>query len=167
MTVLQTSAAINSGNSGGALFLNNGDLIGIVNAKSSGTTSTGATIEGLAFAVPIDTAKPIIRDLMDYGFVTGRPQLGVSTTDSSFNTGWFSYVSYPVVKSIIPGSAAEKAGVQVNDIIISIDGHDINSSSELRATVNGYKIGDVITLTVMRGNETIDLTVTLLERTAP
>lgn len=165
MTVLQTSAAINSGNSGGALFLDNGDLIGIVNAKSSGTTGTGASIEGLAYAVPIDTAKPIIADLMDYGFVTGRPWLGVSTADSNYNTGWFSYVSYPVVKEVFEGCAAEKAGVQVNDIIIKIDGQDINSSSQLRATINSYKIGDTITLTVMRGNETIDLKVTLQERT--
>ena len=167
MTVLQTSAAINSGNSGGALFLNNGDLIGIVNAKSSGTTSSGATIEGLAFAVPIDTAKPIIADLMDYGFVTGRPYLGVYTQDSSYSMGWFNTLTYPVVMSVIEGSAAEAAGIQVNDIITKIDGKDINGSSALRATINTYNIGDTITVTVQRGNQAFDIQVTLLERTAP
>ena len=167
MTVLQTSAAINSGNSGGALFLDNGDLIGIVNAKSSGTTSSGATIEGLAFAVPIDIAKPIITDLMDYGFVTGRPQLGVATNDSSYSTGWFSTITYPVVMSLVEGGAAQQAGIQVNDIITKIDGKDINSSSALRATINTYNIGDTVTVTVLRGNQTYDIRVTLMERTAP
>ncbi len=166
MTVLQTSAAINSGNSGGALFLDNGDLIGIVNAKSSGTTSSGATIEGLAFAVPIDTAKPIIADLMDYGFVTGRPYLGVATADSTYSSGWFSYVTFPVVKSVVEGSPAEIAGIRVNDIITKIDGKDIDGSTALRAMINTYAIGDTITVTVMRGNETYDITVTLLERTS-
>ena len=72
-----------------------------------------------------------------------------------------------MVVSVFEGCAAEKAGIMENDIIISIDGKDINSSSSLRATINSYKIGDVITVTVMRGNETINLQVELLERTAP
>ena len=166
MTVLQTSAAINSGNSGGALFLCNGELVGIVNAKSSGTTSSGATIEGLAFAVPIDTAKPIIADLMDNGFVTGRPFLGVSTTDSNYSTGWFNYVSYPVVAYVVEGGSADVAGIQVNDIITKIDGKDVNSSVALRAMINTYNIGDKITVTVMRGNTTVDIEVVLQERTS-
>jgi serine protease Do len=164
MTLLQTSAAINSGNSGGALFLDDGTLIGIVNAKSSGETSSGATIEGLGFAVPIDLAKPIITDLMDYGFVTGRPYLGVSTKNVSYGYGMFSYYTYPQVVSVIEGSPAEIAGIRENDVIVAINGESISSSTMLRVKINTFKIGDVITVTVQRGNEQIDLQVTLLER---
>lgn len=166
MTLLQTSAAINSGNSGGALFLWDGSLIGIVNAKSSGTTGSGATIEGLGFAVPIDLAKIIISDLMDYGFVTGRPYLGVTTKNVSYGFGMFSYYTYPQVVSIIEGSPAENAGIQVNDIITKINGEQINSSTALRVAINKFKIGDIITVTVQRGNSTLDLQVTLLEKTS-
>lgn len=166
MTLLQTSAAINSGNSGGALFLWDGTLIGIVNAKSSGSTSSGATIEGLGFAVPIDLAKTVITDLMDHGFVTGRPYLGVSTKNVSYGFGMFSYVTYPQVVSVLENSPAAKAGIQENDIITAINGQAINSSTALRVEINKYKIGDEITVTIQRGNNSIDLKVTLEERTS-
>ena len=166
MTLLQTSAAINSGNSGGALFLWDGSLIGIVNAKSSGSTSSGATIEGLGFAVPIDLAKTIITDLMDHGFVTGRPYLGVSTKNVSYGFGMFSYYTYPQVVSILEDSPAQKAGIQMNDIITQINGEAINSSTALRVAINKYQIGELITVTVQRGNSTYDIEVTLEEKTA-
>lgn len=166
MTLLQTSAAINSGNSGGALFLNDGTLIGIVNAKSSGETSSGATIEGLGFAVPIDLAKPIISDIMDYGFVTGRPYLGVTTKNVSYGMGMFSYYTYPQVISVLPDSPAEKAGIQENDIITAINGQAINSSIQLRVAINTYKIGETVTITIQRGNSSFDVQVTLLEKTS-
>ena len=166
MTLLQTSAAINSGNSGGALFLNDGTLIGIVNAKSSGETSSGATIEGLGFAVPIDLARPIISDIMDYGFVTGRPYLGVTTKNVSYGMGMFSYYTYPQVVSVLPGSPAEIAGIQENDIITAINGQAINSSTQLRVAINTFQIGEKITVTIQRGNSSFDVEVTLLEKTS-
>ena len=166
MTLLQTSAAINSGNSGGALFLSDGTLVGIVNAKSSGTTTSGATIEGLGFAVPIDLAKTIISDIMDYGFVTGRPYLGVSTKNVSYGFGMFSYYTYPQVVSVIEGSPADIAGIRENDIITQINGEAVNSATELRVRINSFKIGDVITVTVQRGNNTVNIEVTLLEKTS-
>ncbi|MBQ1893252.1 MAG: trypsin-like peptidase domain-containing protein [Clostridia bacterium] len=166
MTLLQTSAAINSGNSGGALFLSDGTLIGIVNAKSSGQTSSGATIEGLGFAVPIDLAKPIISDIMDYGFVTGRPYLGVTTKNVSYGMGMFSYYTYPQVISVLPGSPAEKAGIQENDVITAINGKAVNSSAELRVTINTFSIGETVTITIQRGNSSFDVNVTLLEKTS-
>ena len=166
MTLLQTSAAINSGNSGGALFLYDGTLIGIVNAKSSGETSSGATIEGLGFAVPIDLAKPIITDIMDYGFVTGRPYLGVSTKNVSYGYGMFSYYTSPQVVSVIEGSPADIAGIRENDVIVAINGETISSSTMLRVKINTFKIGDEITVTIQRGNEQINLQVTLLEKKA-
>ena len=166
MTLLQTSAAINSGNSGGALFLQDGTLIGIVNAKSSGETSSGATIEGLGFAVPIDLARPIISDIMDYGFVTGRPYLGVTTKNVSYGMGMFSYYTYPQVISVLPGSPAEIAGIQENDIITAINGQAINSSTQLRVAINTFQIGEKITVTIQRGNSSFDVEVTLLEKTS-
>lgn len=164
MTLLQTSAAINSGNSGGALFLEDGTLIGIVNAKSSGQTSSGATIEGLGFAVPIDLARPIIKDIMDYGFVTGRPYLGVTTKNVSYGFGMFSYYTYPKVISVVENSPAAIAGIQEDDVITAINGETISSSTMLRVKINSFNIGDEITVTVQRGNNTIDLKVILLEK---
>ena len=166
MTLLQTSAAINSGNSGGALFLDDGTLIGIVNAKTSGTTSSGASIEGLGFAVPIDLAKPIIADIMTYGFVTGRPFLGVSTKNISYGYGMFSYTTYPQVVSVVDGSPAALAGIRENDIIVKINGEAVSSSTALRVKINSFAVGDKITVTVLRGNNTYDIEVTLAEKTA-
>lgn len=165
MSVLQTSAAINEGNSGGGLFLYDGSLIGVVNAKSSGLTSSGATIDGLGFAVPIDLAKPIIDDIEAYGYVTGRPYLGVSTKNVSFGYGMFSYYTYPQVVSVLEGSPADLAGIRENDIITAIDNAPINSSTALRVAINKYKIGDTITVSVQRGNEVLQIEVTLKERT--
>lgn len=165
MTLLQTSAAINSGNSGGALFTDTGLLIGIVNAKTSGTTSSGASIEGLGFAVPIDLAKPIMSDIVAYGFVTGRPYLGVSTKNVSVGTGFFSYTTYPQVVSVVENGPADKAGIRENDYIIKVNGEAISTATGLRVKINSYKVGDVITVTVMRGNSTFDVTVTLEEKT--
>ena len=165
MTLIQTSAAINSGNSGGALFLDDGTLIGVVNSKTSGTTSSGAVIEGLGFAVPIDLAKPIITDIMNYGFVTGRPYLGVTTKNVSFGFGMFSYYTYPQVVSVIEGSSAALAGIRENDIITAINGETISSSTALRVKINSFSVGDRITITIQRGNDVFDVEVTLMERT--
>ena len=176
MTLMQTTAAVNPGNSGGGLFNSKGELIGIVNAKSSGTD-----VEGLGFAIPIDSAKQIIMDLIDLGYVSGRPYLGISmqnisirTTSNSGNNGSFfpfgSYGSYGYVNrvqvvGIEEGSAAEQAGMQVNDIIVSLGGTEINGSSDLSTLLYEYKVGDTVTITVQRGTELLDLSVTLGERT--
>ncbi|MBO4306637.1 MAG: PDZ domain-containing protein, partial [Clostridia bacterium] len=160
----QTSAAINEGNSGGGLFLYDGSLIGIVNAKSSGLTSSGATIDGLGFAVPTDLAKPIIDDIVEYGFVTGRPYLGVTTKNVSYGYGMFSYYTYPQVVSVLDGSPAAIAGIQENDVITQINGSPINSSTALRVEINKFKVGDKIKITAQRGNDVLNFDVTLLEK---
>ena len=176
MTLMQTTAAVNPGKSGGGLFNSKGELIGIVNAKSRGTD-----VEGLGFAIPIDSAKQIIMDLIDLGYVSGRPYLGISmqnisirTTSNSGNNGSFfpfgSYGSYGYVNrvqvvGIEEGSAAEQAGMQVNDIIISLGSTEINGSSDLSTLLYEYKVGDTVTITVQRGTELLDLSVTLGERT--
>ena len=176
MTLMQTTAAVNPGNSGGGLFNSRGELIGIVNAKRSGTD-----VEGLGFAIPIDSAKQVITDLIDLGYVTGRPYLGISmqnisirTGSSSGNNGGFfpfgsygayGYVNRVQVMGVEAGSAAEAAGMQVNDIIVSLNGTEINGSTSLSMLLYEYNVGDTVTITVQRGTELIDLSVTLGERT--
>ena len=178
MTLMQTDAAVNPGNSGGGLFSAEGVLIGIINAKS-----TGVDVEGLGFAIPIDSAKPIIADLMDYGFVTGRPYLGItmqniSMTDNSadsnsngFGYGFGNYmfggyITRVMVTSVEQGSAAAEAGLQVNDIILKLDGEDVQGYTQLSVMLYEYQPGDVVTLTIQRGNGSMELQLTLGSKTA-
>lgn len=165
MTLMQTTAAVNPGNSGGGLFNAKGELIGIVNSKSTGTD-----VEGLGFAIPIDIAYPIIKDLMDYGYVTGRPFLGISMQnvtlmDSSFGSFYFpSYITRVQITGIAEGSCAEEAGLKSGDIILAFDGDEINGSTQLSAKLAEHEIGDVVTITIQRDYESIDVTVTLKGR---
>ena len=164
MTLLQTDAAINHGNSGGALFrTSDGSLIGIVNAKSD-----GSGIEGLGFAIPIDLASDIASDLINYGYVTGRPYLGISTTDTTlYGSGGFFYApryTFPKVTRVEEGSPAADAGIQVNDIIVSVDGQTISSSDDLYIAISGFESGSNVTLKVLRNNRYIEIEVTIRTR---
>lgn len=161
MTLLQTDTAINKGNSGGGLFNSNGELIGIVNAKSSGTS-----VEGLGFAIPIDTAKPVIESLISNGYVTGRPQLGVSMVNieddkSAFQAGVNEFGVY--IAKVNSGSAAEEAGLKVKDRVISVDGQEVSSSSEIAKIVNSKKVGDSLNMVVERDGQQVNITATLKE----
>lgn len=164
MTLLQTDAAVNHGNSGGALFrASDGSLIGIVNAKSD-----GSGIEGLGFAIPIDLAGDIASDLINYGYVTGRPYLGISTTDTTlYGSGSFFYApryTFPKVTNVEEGSPAADAGIQVNDIIIAVDGNTISSSDDLYIAISGYESGTNVTLKILRNNRYMDIQVTISTR---
>ncbi len=177
MTLMQTDAAVNPGNSGGGLFNSDGELIGIVNAKTA-----SVDVEGLGFAIPIDSAKPIVSDLMDLGYVTGRPYIGISMQDVSLRYGngnsygynfgfgydpfsfFNSYVTRVQVMAVEEGSAAEAGGMLVNDIITALDGKEISGTSQFAAMLYEYNVGDTVTITVLRGNETKDLTIVLSER---
>lgn len=165
MTLIQTDAAINNGNSGGPLLNSCGQVIGINSAKlSSSYGSSSATIEGLGFAIPINEAKVIIDDLINYRYVTGRPQIGISTSD--INEAYSAYLGLPMgvlVQSVQEGSAADKAGIKVRDVIIDIEGTPIKTAEELNKVKNQYKAGDTITITVDRGGEDIELEITLQE----
>lgn len=158
MTLLQTNAAINPGNSGGGLFDDQGKLIGIVNAKSSGTG-----IEGIGFAIPINTARAIAEELMQNGVVTGRLEMGLGLTEvTDYITAVQSGVSrMGVYVASVTGSEAQKAGFQRGDCITAIDGQTVSSIAEIKALLKNYKVGDTITVTVVRGNRTGDLTLTL------
>lgn len=170
-TLMQTDAAVNPGNSGGGLFNSQGELIGVVNAK---TQNIG--VEGLGFAIPIDSVKTIIADLMDLGFVSGRPYLGVSLQDvyvRGTNTndpfsGYFGYgyTSHTQISSIEKNSAAEKAGLNVGDIILSLDEKEVSSASGMTSMLYEYKVGDVVKIEVLRDQKTVTLEATLAERSA-
>ena len=161
MKVMQTDASINGGNSGGALINAYGQVIGITSAKVA-----SAQVEGLGFAIPIDDALPIVSDLMSYGYVTGRPSLGITGTD--ITAAYSSYYGIPqgfLVKTITPGGGAEKAGIRENDIIIAINDNIVNGIVQLNNVKNTCKPGDTVTLTVYRDRKKLDLEVVLDEAT--
>lgn len=157
MQLLQTNAAINPGNSGGGLFNANGELIGIVNAKSSGDS-----IEGLGFAIPINRAKEIINNLIENGYVKGRASLGVTLvngSDSFFEEDTTQVYIYEVSK----GGAADKAGLKRGDQILKIDDTSVKDISDVTTIISNHSAGDTIKMTVLRDTQTKTITVTLGE----
>lgn len=162
MNLLQTSATINHGNSGGPLIDAYGRVIGITSAKVDTTYG-----ESLGFAIPIDEAIPIIESLIKYGYVPGRPSLGIFSSQDI--TSLFSlYYRLPegvYVLAVTPGSGAEKAGIRAGDVIIGIAGESITSMDELNAIKNQYAVGDTVTLTIYRGGQNFDVDVVLSETT--
>ena len=165
MNLIQTDAAINNGNSGGPLVNSYGQVVGINSAKMS-STMTSATVEGLGFAIPITQAKTIIDDLINYGYVKGRPQIGINGKTIDESTA--NLYGLPVgiyITSLTPGGAAEMAGVQAGDIIIGVDKKAVSTIDELNEEKNKHKAGEEITLTVNRNGSDIDIKVTLQEVT--
>lgn len=166
MNLIQTDAAINSGNSGGPLLNSCGQVIGINSAKmSSSYSSNSASIEGLCFAIPMKEAKDIIDDLINYKYVTGRPQIGINTSDiDEIQARFYNIPMGVLVRAVQDGSAADLAGLRVGDIIIDIEGETITTDKELNEVKNNYKAGDVISLTVYREDKNIKIKVTLQEQ---
>lgn len=164
MNLIQTDCAINSGNSGGALFNMYGEVIGITNAKYSGSgSSDSASIDNIGFAIPINSVKSIVSSIIEKGYIT-KPYIGVSISDMSSEYEGFGLPAGAVVQSVTEGSPADKAGLQKNDIITAVNGQEISGSSELKKIVTNSAAGDVITLTVYRQGETIEVNVTVEEQ---
>lgn len=157
MHLLQTNASINPGNSGGGLFNDQGELIGIVNAKSS-----GEDIEGLGFAIPIDRAKDIISSLIENGYVKGRAALGVSLQESTS----IQNTAQVYIVAVEEGQAADKAGLQVGDQILKIDDTEVEGIDDVKSTISAHSAGDTITITILRKSETQEIQVTLGEATS-
>ena len=163
LNVLQTNCAINPGNSGGPLFDSYGNVVGVVNAKYT-ETSSGVSAEGLGFALPINDLKDIIEEIIEYGYVTGKPYLGIQVNVVDEQMQAYGIPAGAVVEYVADGSCAQKGGLQVNDIITAIDDTAVDSPSALTAALSSnYKAGDTITLTVVRNLEEIKLTITLDE----
>ncbi len=166
LNVLQTNCAINPGNSGGPLFDSYGNVIGITTAKYT-QSSSGVNAEGLGFALPINDVKEILADLIEHGYVTGKPYMGVQVDSVSSEAQRYGISAGAVIVSVAKDSCAEKAGLQVNDIITAIDDTAIDSSSALTAALStGYKAGDTATLTVIRNQQEVKLTITFDEKNA-
>ncbi len=159
MELIQTDATINSGNSGGGLFDGNGNLIGVVNSKDSGTTSSGAVIEGIGFAVPINIAMDVAQQLMEYGEVRDRATIGVYLQTLTQDTQKYKAGVY--ITGIIAGSGAETAGLQAYDRIISVDGEDITSYTQISIMLRSKKPGDEIDMKIERDGKEMDFKVTL------
>lgn len=159
MNLIQTNAEINSGNSGGGLFDGNGNLVGIVNAKDSGTTSSGATIEGIGFAIPINNAMDVAKQLIENGKVINRATLGVALQEVNIDTPYYKQGLYIV--EVDPSSGAGKAGIKKYDRIDAINGHKISNYLDLSKELRKYKVGDQVKLKITRGNETKTISVTL------
>ena len=164
INMLQTDAAINSGNSGGPLFNMKGEVIGVTTAKYSGTSSSGATIEGIGFAIPIDDVYDIITDLQTLGYITGA-YLGVSVSDT--NNSAAEYFGMPVgayVQEVVKGYCAHKAGVQAKDIIVDVGGYKVENVSDLTRALRKFDGGEQTTITVYRSGREIMLPITLDEK---
>ncbi len=165
MNLLQTNAAINPGNSGGGMFNEKGELVGIVNAKS-GNTDGSTSIEGLGFAIPVNTVKKSVEELLEYGYVRGRPALGVSLLDIDSMEKAFQYRVGRLgvyVATVTAGGASEAAGVKAGDCIVSIGDVAVESYADVKAQLNNHSVGDVIQLQVIRDGRTLTLEITLEE----
>ena len=164
MSLIQMDASVSPGNSGGGLFNMNGELVGIVNAKSSDSDA-----EGLGFAIPVNDAVKVAQELLENGYVTGRPYLGISyyaVTDAqtAAQLGVNAYGVYIV--EVVKGGPADKAGLQAGDRIVSVDGSEVATQSDLGTLMQNHKAGDTIEITVARGGQMQTVTVTLGEKGA-
>lgn len=157
--LIQTDAAINSGNSGGALVNSQGQVIGVNTLKVSATG-----VEGMGFAIPINSAKPIYEQLIQYNKVK-RPYIGIAGRDLDETTAKRNNLVVGIyVASIDEYSAAEKAGIKAGDVIIKADGQSIKTMTELNNIKNTHSIGDTMTVTVNRNGQEKELTLTLQEK---
>lgn len=167
MNLLQTDSSINPGNSGGGLFNGNGQLIGIVVAKSS-----GSDIEGLGFAIPINTAAEVAQQIIDKGYVSGQPSTGMSYTESKnignaidqfFGGGQSSGGVY--IHSV-DGKNAKKAGFMAGDLVYAVNDTKINTFDDLSSIITSHKVGDKVRYTIIRNGQSLNLTLELEEKTA-
>ena len=164
INMFQIDAAVNSGNSGGPVYDIEGKIIGVVTAKFSDTYEEMG-IEGLGFAIPINDAIAIANDLMQNGYVRGKAYMGVSTKSvSAAAAQYYNMVEGAYVYAVVGGSCAEKAGLQMGDIITHVDTHEIRSVSDLQAALKNYKAGQDAVITLFRNGETLTLTLTFDEK---
>ena len=164
VNMLQTDAAINSGNSGGPLFNMRGEVVGITTAKYSGTSASGASIEGLSFAIPIDDLKKSMEDLMTQGYIRSA-YLGIRGMDveaAAVDTYGLPKGAY--VESLEPGGAAAAAGVLPRDIITALGPHKVDGFNALARALRAFQAGDRTQITVYRGGQSLVLDITLSER---
>ena len=164
MNLIQTNAALNSGNSGGPLINSMGQVIGI-NTMKIGAFADSSGVEGLGFAIPSATVQEIVNQLLTQGYVSGRPWLGIE--GESFSTFYQRFYRIPrgvYITSVQSGSPAGTAGLQSGDIIVSVDGTAVSDMEDLDSLLYAHIPGDTMTLTIYRSGRQGDVTVTLTEK---
>ena len=168
MHLIQTDAAVNPGNSGGGMFNSQGELVGIVVAKSAGD-STGSTIDNIGFVIPINNALDILGDLKQYGYVRGKAYTGMAYSEGSSGGMYAQYFGYGgtsdgvYIASIKSGSNAAKAGFSVGDRVISVDGNAVNTISDLKKIITDHSVGDTVSFELERSGRTGTIELTLEE----
>lgn len=166
MSLIQTNAALNSGNSGGPLINCYGQVIGI-NTMKMGDSMSSAGVEGLGFAIPSTTVSDIVNQLIEKGYVSGRPHLGIEGESiSSFYQFYYRLPKGLFITKIDPGSSAEQAGLEAGDILISLDGVSITSSHVLETLLYSYAPGDSIRAVVYRSGKQYSISLTVGEATS-
>ena len=164
INMIQTDAAINSGNSGGPLFNMRGEVVGITTAKYSGSSASGASIESIGFAIPINDVSGMVDDLVNYGYITGA-YLGVMVTNVPEDLA--KYYRMPMgarVEEVTPGYCAEEAGLEAGDIIVGLGGHDVENMTDLTRALRKFKAGDTTEIVVFRSGSEVTLSITLDEK---
>ena len=162
MTLLQTDASINPGNSGGGLFNDEGQLIGIVVAKSS-----GSDIDNIGFAIPVNTVADVADQLMSKGYVSNQPYTGMAYTEQSMGDQMFggSESSAHVYIAEVNGKNAKAAGFKEGDLVYALDGEVIDSFDKLKSIITSKNVGDKVKYTIVRDNQTKDIVLELEEKT--
>ena len=162
MKLLQTDSSINPGNSGGGLFNGDGQLIGLVVAKSA-----GSDVEGLGFAIPINTAASVAQQLMDQGYVSGQPWTGMTYTEGSSGLDFIFGGSSGATVYIysVDTKTAKEAGFKPGDVVFAVEDRQITSIDDLTSIISAHKVGDRLVYTIVRDGQTMELTITLQEKT--
>ena len=163
MRLMQTDCAINSGNSGGALFNLYGEVIGITNAKYSSNTSTEASIDNIGFAIPVNHVLEIVKSVIEKGYFS-KPYIGISVTDVSSETQSYGLPQGAAVKTVAQDSPAQKAGLRISDIITQVDETPITGSSQLVSLIKSCTVGQILKLRVYRQGAYLDLEITVGEQ---
>ena len=163
MTLIQTNAALNSGNSGGPLLNCYGQVVGI-NTMKIGAFTDAAGVEGLGFAIPSTTVKEVVDQLIAKGYVSGRPDLGFrGQTVSELEQRWYLLPAGVMISDVTDGSNAQKVGLAVGDIVLSVDSERITTAEALENLLYSHKVGDQLALVIYRGGKQYSATITLGE----
>ena len=163
MELIQTDCAINSGNSGGALFNLYGEVIGITNAKYSGDGGSTASIDNIGFAIPVNNILNIVKSIIEKGYIS-KPYIGVTVGDVGEEAQGYGMPKGASIRSVVENGPAAKAGVQAGDIVTAANGQEITCGDDLVKIVSGLNVGDELELTVYRKNETVSIKVTIEEK---
>ena len=159
INLIQTDAAINAGNSGGALVNGYGEVVGINTVKYA-----ASGVEGIGFAIPINDAMPIAKDLIDRGYVAGRPLIGVTLIEVTNQLAAINNIPVGLyVNNVQPGTAADEGGVKFGDVITKADGKEVTTVAELNEIRNSKKVGDPLELDIYRDGKNINITIYLKE----